>query len=110
MKLLEFIETSIFTHQINSYLNPDEYEKFQEELMANPKKGMVIPGSGGMRKIMVAGQGRGKRGGARVIYYLVTKKGVILLLFAYPKNVQDDLDASQLTVLRKVAEELENNG
>lgn len=110
MRLLEFIETSIFTRQIDGYLSPDEYEKFQEELMANPKKGTVIPGSGGLRKVRVGGRGQGRRGGARVIYYLVTQKGLILLLFAYPKNVLDDLSVSQLKTLCRVAEEVKNDG
>lgn len=110
MKLLEFIETTVFTRQIDSYLSPDEYEEFQEELMVRPEKGAIIPGSGGLRKVRVAGSGRGKRGGVRVIYYLITKKGLILLLFAYPKNVQDDLSDSQLKVLCRVTEEVEKNG
>jgi hypothetical protein len=108
MKLLEFVETAVFARQIDNYLSPDEYRDFQAALMADPKKGAVIPGSGGLRKIRVACQGKGKRGGARIIYYLITRKGVILLLFAYPKNVQDDLGASQLKELRRAAEEVEN--
>jgi len=108
MKLVEFIETSVFARQIDCYLSPDEYQRFQAELMADPGKGAVIPGSGGLRKIRVACKGQGKRGGARIIYYLITKKGVILLLFAYPKNVRDNLSKSQLQELRHVAEEVED--
>ena len=108
MKLVEFIETGVFARQIDRYLSPDEYQRFQAELMADPEKGMVIPGSGGLRKIRVGRKGQGKRGGARIIYYLITKKDVILLLFAYPKNIRDNLSESQLQILRRVAEEIED--
>jgi hypothetical protein len=46
----------------------------------------------------------GKRGGVRVIYYWVTKEDQILMLFMYPKNVQDDLSPQQLKVLREIVE------
>ena len=53
-----------------------------------------------------AGQlsGRGKRGGARVIYYWFVSPEVILMLFAYPKNKRDDLTPDQLKQLKKIVE------
>ena len=62
-----------------------------------------MPGSGGLRKIRWAGSGRGKRGGIRVIYYLV-RDDRVYLLFAYPKNKQENLTSQQLKVLRKIVE------
>ncbi len=44
-------------------------------------------------------QGRGKRGGARVIYYWVTSRSQIYMPLAYAKNVQEDLTDSQLKAL-----------
>ena len=108
MKLMEFIETGVFARQIDRCLSPDEYQRLQAELMADPEKGVVIPGSGGLRKLRVSCKGRGKRGGARIIYYLITRKDVILLLFAYPKNIQDNLSEPQLQALRRVAEEVDD--
>lgn len=105
---MEFIETGLFTKQINEILNHKEYLEFQAELMINPEKGAVIPRSGGLRKVRVGLEGRGKRGGARVIYYLVSKADCIYLLLAYPKNVQDNLSEDQLKALRKIVKELDN--
>jgi hypothetical protein len=105
---MQFIETAVFVRQIDDYLTPDEYRRFQSELMADPEKGAVIPGGGGLRKVRVSCKGHGKSGGARVIYYFITKKGVILLLYAYSKNVRDDLSDSQLKALRRVAEETDD--
>ena len=62
-------------------------------------------GGGGIRKIRVAVGSRGKRGGARVIYYWAVRKDVILLLFAYPKNVSADLTPKQVAQLAEVVKE-----
>jgi hypothetical protein len=57
---------------------------------------------GGIRKVRVAVGSRGKSGGARVIYYWAVRKDVILLLYAYPKNVAADLTPKQISQLAKV--------
>jgi hypothetical protein len=74
-------------------------------LAANPGLGALIKGGGGIRKIRVAVGSRGKRGGARVIYYWAVRKDLILLLFAYPKNVSADLTPKQVAQLAKVVKE-----
>ena len=105
---MEFIETSLFTRQITEILSHDEYIEFQLELLADPKKGAVIPRGGGLRKVRVGLEGRGKRGGARVIYYFISRSQELYLLLAYPKNVQDNLSEEQLKVLRQLVKELDN--
>ena len=77
----------------------------QARLLANPDAGDLIPRSGGLRKIRVGIAGRGKRGGARVIYYWVTAKSQIYMLVAYAKNVQDDLTDDQLRVMRALVKQ-----
>ena len=49
--------------------------------------------------------GRGKRGGARVIYYWAVRRDLILLLYAYPKNASADLTPRQVAQLGRVAKE-----
>jgi mRNA-degrading endonuclease RelE of RelBE toxin-antitoxin system len=105
IKIMVIVETPIFTKQLLSSLSDDEYRLFQNELLERPDAGKVIPGSGGLRKLRWAAEGRGKRGGLRVIYYWFTARGTILLLFIYPKNVQDNLTPDQLKQLKKVIEE-----
>jgi mRNA-degrading endonuclease RelE of RelBE toxin-antitoxin system len=99
--MLSFIETRLFTRLVVAYLNDDEYRALQEELARNPDAGPVVPGSGGVRKIRWAAQGRGKRGGYRVIYYVKRRHGVIWMLTIYPKNVVDDIPAHVLRQIRK---------
>ena len=48
----------------------------------------------------MAVSGRGKRGGARIIYYWITAKSQIYMLLAYAKSEQDDLSEEQLKTLR----------
>jgi len=90
--------------QYTSLLTDDEYSQLQVALFAHPDGGAIIPRSGGLRKIRWSMTGRGKRGGVRVIYYWITKEDQILMLFMYPKNVQDDLTPLQLKTLREVVE------
>ena len=66
---------------------------------------MRIKGGGGIRKIRAGLPGRGKSGGARVIYYWAVRKHLILLLFAYPKNVTTDLSPKQVVQLAKTVKE-----
>jgi len=99
-----FIETPLFTRQLHKFLDDDCYAEFQAMLMRNPEAGEVIQGTGGLRKVRVALAGRGKRGGARVVYYWFNERAQIGLLMMYPKNVQADLSAQQRHALRAVVE------
>ena len=53
-------------------------------------------------RLRVAASGRGKRGGARVIYYWVVAKDQIYMLLAYAKNAQENLTEEQLKALRSL--------
>ena len=102
---MELIETSTFTRQMSALLSDEDYGEFQSRLAANPGLGALIKGGGGIRKIRVAVGSRGKRGGARVIYYWAVRKDLILLLYAYAKNVSADLTPRQVAQLAKVVKE-----
>ena len=90
-----FVESTIFEKYREEYLSDDEYRLFQTELMSDPKRGDVIQGTGGLRKIRVAVKDKGKRGGARVIYYFLDEKQRFYLLTIYSKNEMTDLTADQ---------------
>jgi len=74
-------------------------------LSVRPESGVIIKGSGGIRKLRWAGSGRGKRGGIRVIYYYLTADEQIYMLYAYPKSEKDDLTSDQLKQLKQLVEE-----
>lgn len=97
-----FIETPVFTGQVIELLTDEEYGRFQQCLAAHPQMGDVIPGTGGLRKVRWSVQGRGKRGGVRVIYYHVSAAAQCRMLLIYRKGLKDDLTAAEKKVLRKL--------
>jgi hypothetical protein len=72
-------------------------------LAADPTAGALIPGGGGLRKLRIGLSGRGKRGGARVIYYYFNEDEPVFLLDVYAKNEADDLSAGELADLAAIA-------
>jgi mRNA-degrading endonuclease RelE of RelBE toxin-antitoxin system len=102
---VRFVETHVFTGLVQRDLEDDEYRALQIALMLRPEQGPLIPGSGGLRKIRWGVQGRGKRGGLRIIYYWDRPSAVFYMLFAYRKNEQGDLSAAQVRTLARLVRE-----
>jgi hypothetical protein len=107
-KLLSFRETTRFSRRIVDLMDDESYSKLQLYLAEFPDAGALIEGGGGIRKLRQALPGRGKSGGARVIYYWAVKKDLILMLDIYAKNEQADLSNEQVEKLRKEVEGLES--
>lgn len=82
-------------------LNDGNLRDLEFTLLDNPQVGDVIEGTGGARKMRIQLEGRGKSGGGRVIYLDVFEQENLYLLFAYPKNVQNDLAPDQKKMIRK---------
>lgn len=99
-----FIETPTFTRLIKELIPDKGYSHFQHALAQAPESGDLIEGTGGLRKVRIALPGRGKRGGARVIYYYFASASQIVLLLVYPKSTQDNLTADQKKALRTIIE------
>ena len=103
----KFIYTTPFRKSWSAMgLNDDNLLDLEAILLENPQVGDVIEGTGGARKMRIQLEGRGKRGGGRVIYLDVFEHENLYLLFAYPKNVQDDLTSDQKKAIRKMIEEI----
>ena len=94
-----FVESPQFTRAITELMNDDGYRLLQAVLLENPEAGAIIVGSGGLRKVRWALPGRGKRGGARMIYYFWVVKSRIYLLYAYSKSAKGDLTREQVKIL-----------
>jgi hypothetical protein len=79
-----------------------ERAELVDYLAYNPTAGDVIPGSGGVRKMRWGLEGRGKRGGARVIFFFHDMDMPLYLLTAYAKNERANLDQSEINTMRKI--------
>jgi mRNA-degrading endonuclease RelE of RelBE toxin-antitoxin system len=98
-----FIELPPFSAMRDELFASDEdFAAFQDHLAEHPDAGVVIPQTGGCRKLRWAGSGRGKRGGSRVIYFLRMRAGQIVLVAGYTKNERDDLPRSYLRKLKEI--------
>jgi len=107
--MFEFVETPFFTKAVDRYLDDDEYRELQAYLNERPDAGNVVPGSGGVRKLRWAAEGRGKRGGLRVIYYLRLIQGQIWMLTLYGKNVSENIPAHVLRTMKEAIEDAEDD-
>lgn len=87
-------------------LDDNDLKQLEEILLENPLNGDVIQGTGGARKLRIQLEGRGKRGGGRVIYLDIFEKEKLYLLLAYPKNVQDNLTPAQQKAIKDLVDRL----
>jgi len=89
-----FVETPLFAESA-AFLSDDELRAAQIAIITNPRAGVAIAATRGARKIRVRLRGRGKSGGARIIYLDNTDRcGQVWLFLAYDKTVADDISAA----------------
>lgn len=96
-------ETPIFTRQTEKLFNEDDKRELIDFLAENPMAGDEIPGTGGVRKLRFAASGRGKRGGARVIYYYLDETMPLYALLAYAKNARNDMTPDEKRTVAALA-------
>lgn len=97
-----FIETPIFTADVQELLTDEDYASLQQHLVARPDAGDVMAGTGSLRKVRWTTRGRGKRGGTRIIYYHVVAQDQIRMILIYRKGIKDDLTPREKSVLRQI--------
>ena len=88
-------ETPTFARQADKLFSVDEKRAVIDFLAEYPLAGEEIPGTGGVRKLRFGALGRGKRGGARVIYYYLDETMPVYALLAYAKSARTDLSPDQ---------------
>jgi mRNA-degrading endonuclease RelE of RelBE toxin-antitoxin system len=103
------VETPSYLADAERLFSPDERKAIVDRLAADPLYGVVIRGSGGIRKVRFGFGGRGKSGGARIIYLFSGEDLPVFLLAAFAKNEKADLSAAERNALgAMVAHMIEN--
>ena len=96
---ISVLRLTIFSKRAKKLFTETEIETLAAYLSQYPEKENVIPGTKGLRKLRWSVGNRGKRGGSRVIYYYHVPESLILLLSAYAKSNQVDMDAAEKKIL-----------
>jgi hypothetical protein len=99
-ELLEFVYLELFERTRKGVLGDAEMKAVEDELLANPRAGVVIVNTAGVRKVRAAQEQRGKSGSARVVYLYDEEQRTVYFILAFPKNVQGNLTAEQKKLVR----------
>ena len=97
---LTFIELPLFTRLVTQITDDYYLNQLQSDLLKNPEKGDVIPRLQGLRKMRMALQGRGRSGGARVIYLYLPQHRTVVFFYIYTKAKSENLTPDQERRLR----------
>jgi len=100
------IEFAAYRRRADALLTAEEQDAVVDFIAYDPTCGDLIPGTGGLRKVRVGQGERGKRGGARVIYYFYNAGFPLLLLGLYAKNEKADLSAHEKNRLVDAVKEI----
>jgi mRNA-degrading endonuclease RelE of RelBE toxin-antitoxin system len=103
-----FVELTPFVAFRDEYWTDEDLRALQSFLLVSPEAGALIRGGAGLRKLRWSVQGRGKRGGARVIYYWHVPGHRIYLLYGYVKSTREDLTPQQVKVLAELMKDLKD--
>ncbi len=102
-RLITVAETPVFLRQAKEVWSEVEHDEFVLAIASNPEAGIVIPDTGGVRKLRWGRAGSGKRGGVRVIYFFHDRDRPLYLLMVYAKGRQEDLDPDEKRAVRELA-------
>jgi hypothetical protein len=95
------IETSAYLNDAAAAgMSDDERSGIVNFIAANPMAGVLMPGTGGARKLRFAGRGKGKSGGYRVVTYYAASDVPVFLLAVINKGERANLSKAEQNALR----------
>lgn len=98
-----FQEVTSFTKKWQELgLTDEDLRRLENILLKDPKAGKAIIGTGGLRKIRIPIEERGKRSGGRVLYVDVEVKETIYFVNVYTKNEKEDLTEEEKKAFKAV--------
>lgn len=103
-----FIQTKVFERQWRDLgLNDEDLRRLEIEIMCHPESAPIMTGTGGLRKMRFAYEGRGKSGSTRVCYVDFVVYQTVYLITAYPKNKKANLNTSEKNDVKKIITAIE---
>jgi len=96
------IETPEFLTATQKFMTGEQRAVLVDYLAHHPAAGDLIRGTGGVRKLRWALERRGKRGGARVVYFYHNAVTPLFALTAYAKNERADLSQKDRNDFRQL--------
>jgi hypothetical protein len=100
------VETPSYLADAERLFSPTERLAIVDRLAADPTSGVVIPGSGGVRKVRFGFGGRGKSSGARIIYLFSGESLPVFVLAVFAKNEKANLSAAERNLLAKMVTDM----
>lgn len=100
------VETPSYLSDAERLFSPDERKAIVDRLAADPTCGVIVPGGGGVRKVRFGFGGRGKSGGARIIYLSSGEDLPVFVLAVYAKNDKVNLSMAERNALGKMVTEM----
>lgn len=104
--MITVAETEPFQRKATKLLSREEREDLVAYLAEHPGSGVLIEGTGGVRKLRWGRSGRGKSGGVRVVYYFHSEIMPLYLLAVFGKNEKANISGEEKRVLAKAVIEL----
>ena len=105
---ISVVETPEFLTATRRIMDDEERAVLIDYLAYNPSAGDLIRGTGGVRKLRWGLPGRGKRGGARVIYFYHSPEMPLFALTAFTKNQRADLNQADRNGFRELTTRLQD--
>jgi hypothetical protein len=103
---MSVVETPGFIRDAAVVFSDSERVELVAFLAGNPEAGSIMPETGGARKLRWKMRGRGKSGGARVIYYYHNDSLPLFLLNVFAKNEKPNLSNAERNEMRKLVPRL----
>nr|VFJ42271.1 MAG: RelE toxin of RelE / RelB toxin-antitoxin system [Candidatus Kentron sp. FW] len=103
------VELPEFQRRASALLTEAERRKLIDYLAAHPRSGVILQGTGGVRKLRWTAGGKGKSGGTRVIHYCMNKSIPLFLLTIFGKSEKENLSKSESNELGRLTRLLAKN-
>ena len=99
--MITVVETPAFLQGVKrAALSEDDHRELINYLAANPKAGVIMEGTGGVRKVRFASEGSGKSGAYRVVYYFHDDNMPLFALALFAKNEKANLTKAERNELK----------